>query len=358
MAEDLGERTEAPTGKRLADARQRGQIAKSADLSSAMLLLAVVVMLSALGAGLVEQGMAMVRNTLGGEMRTNDALDGAAGAARAIRELAFAVVRAAWPALVVCFVIAYVVHFTQVGWLLSSKALQPKFKQFDLVKGAGKLFSRRNLVKGVVNVLKLGLVGSVAVMFVRANMREVAALPMLDLPAAIPVVLGLLVDLALWCLLLLLILGVADYMYQRWQHTEDLKMTKQEVKEERKSMDGDPYMKRRQMEFGRDIISQQMRKSVPEADVVVTNPTHFAVALQYDHGKMNAPRVVAKGADFMAMQIRYIAAAHGVPIVERPPLARALYNKCEVGREVPVDLYEAVAEVLVYVYRLEGRIAS
>lgn len=351
MAEDLGEKTEQPTAKRLADARQKGQIAKSADLSSAMLLTSVLVMLVALGAGFLESAGTLMRRTLGGEML------GPAGPAQ-INELLLTLIRIAWPALAVAFLIAYVVHFVQVGWLLSAKPLQPKFKQFHIVKGLGKMVSRRNWVKGLINVGKLALVGGVAVLFVRANLHEIAALPVLHLTGAIAVFGGLMIELALWALLLLILLGVLDYLYQRWQHTEDHKMTKQEVKDERKNMDGDPAMKRRQLDFGRAILNQQMRKSVPSADVVVTNPTHFAVALKYEHGSWNAPRVVAKGADFMAMQIRYIAAANGVPIIERPPLARALYYQCEIGQEIPSDLYEAVAELLAYVYRLDGRVAS
>jgi flagellar biosynthetic protein FlhB len=358
MAEQLGEKTEAPTSKRLSDARQRGQIAKSTDLTSAMLLLAILIMLLAIGSAFIEQSAGLIRTVLGGELIVNDSAVGVPGGVDAIRQLLALVVRMAWPALAIAFVIAYIVHFVQVGWLLSAKPLEPKFKQFDIIKGIGKIFTKKNMVKGVVNVGKLGFVGSVGVLFVRANMREVASLPMLHITGGVAVMSRLILELALWCLLLLLILGVIDYMYQRWQHHEDLKMTKQEVKDERKNMDGDPYMKRRQLEFGRDILNQQIRKTVPEADVVVTNPTHYAVALKYEHGLMHAPRVVAKGADFMAMQIRYIAAANGVPIIERPPLARALYNKCEIGQEIPVDQYEAVAELLAYVYRLEGRMAS
>jgi len=151
---------------------------------------------------------------------------------------------------------------------------------------------------------------------------------------------------------------VVDLLYQRWQHTEDLKMTKQQVKDERRSSEGDPEVKSRRFQMAREIIRQRLGAAVPEADVVVTNPTHFAAALKYDSDEMAAPRLVAKGADHLAMQIRLIAVAHGVPIVERPPLARALYRNVEVGQEVPSDLYEAVAEVLAYVYRLEGRAAS
>lgn len=352
MAEDLGERTEQPTSKRLADAREKGQIAKSADLSSAFLLTSVLVMLVALGGGLLEKAASMLRRTLSAGI-----LEGSLGPAE-INALLLTVIRTVWPALAIAFLIAYVVHFVQVGWLLSAKPLQPKFKQFNVVKGLGKMVSRRNWVKGAINVGKLALVGGVVVLFIRANLGEIAAMPGLHVTAAVSVLGRLMLELALWALLLLILLGVADYLYQKWQHTEDHKMTKQEVKDERKNMDGDPLMKRRQLDFGRTILNQQMRKSVPGADVIVTNPTHFAVALKYEHGSWNAPRVVAKGADFMAMQIRYIGAAHGVPIVERPPLARALYYQCEVGQEIPSDLYEAVAELLAYVYRLDGRLAS
>lgn len=352
MAEELGEKTEQPTPKRLADARQKGQIAKSADLSSAFLLTSVLVMLVALGGGLLETSASMLRTTLGGAIldRSIDPAD--------INTLLLCVIRIMWPSLAVAFVIAYIVHFVQVGWLLSAKTLEPKFKQFHVVKGLGKMVSRRNWVKGVINVGKVSLVSAVVVLFIRANLVEIAALPLLHVTAAVSVLGRLMLELALWALLLLILLGVLDYLYQRWQHTEDHKMTKQEVKDERKNMDGDPAMKRRHLDFGRAILNQQMRKSVPSADVVVTNPTHFAVALKYEHGSWNAPRVVAKGADFMAMQIRYIAAANGVPIIERPPLARALYYQCEIGQEIPSDLYEAVAELLAYVYRLDGRVAS
>ncbi|MEC9374435.1 MAG: EscU/YscU/HrcU family type III secretion system export apparatus switch protein, partial [Planctomycetota bacterium] len=168
----------------------------------------------------------------------------------------------------------------------------------------------------------------------------------------------IMMDLIIWTLLALILIGVIDRAYQKWQHTKDLRMTKQEVKEERKSTEGDLAMKARRLRFGRELIRQQIAANVPKADVVVTNPTHFAVALKYDSDSMRAPRVIAKGADQLAIQIRLVAVRHSIPIVERPPLARALYHNVEVGREIPADLYEAVAELLAYVYRLEGRMAS
>jgi len=155
--------------------------------------------------------------------------------------------------------------------------------------------------------------------------------------------------------IVLLILAIVDYAWQRWKHERELKMTKQEVKDEMKRMDGDPQIKARRRDIARQMALQRARQDVPTADVVVTNPTHFAVALKYEEGTMHAPRVVAKGADYMAMRIREIAVAHGIPILERPPLARGLYKLVEVGQEIPEQFYAAVAEILAYVYELTGK---
>jgi len=164
----------------------------------------------------------------------------------------------------------------------------------------------------------------------------------------------MLLILALWLAVILLLIGIIDWLYQRWQHKEDLKMTKQQVKDERRSMEGDPQVKGRRLRMMRDILVQQIQANVPVADVVVTNPTHFAVALRYDTETMRAPRVVAKGGDYMAQRIRLVAASAGVPIIERPPLARGLYFGTEVGQEISPVYYEAVAEILAYVYRLDN----
>jgi flagellar biosynthetic protein FlhB len=161
-------------------------------------------------------------------------------------------------------------------------------------------------------------------------------------------------SLALKIAALLLVLAILDFAYQKWQHEQDLMMSKQEIKEEFKRMEGDPLVKQRRARVARQLAMQRMAYEVPKADVIVSNPTHFAVALKYD-GKMGAPKVIAKGADFMAMRIRQIAAANDIPIVERPPLARGLYRHVQVGQEIPSQYYTAVAEILAYVYRLSGR---
>ena len=183
-------------------------------------------------------------------------------------------------------------------------------------------------------------------------------MPLLSIINAVEIIADLMLIVALTVLAILILLAILDFLYQKWQTTQDLKMTKHEVKDERKSMEGNPEVRAKRMKMARQMAMQRLGRDVPDADVVVTNPTHVSVALKYDSEMMAAPRVVAKGADFVALRIRQIAATHGVPIVERPPLARALYARCEVGDEIPERDYEAVAEILAYVYRVSGEAVS
>lgn len=356
MPEDLGERTEAPSHRRLSEARERGQIARSHDLSASLTMLAAVVSLVYLGGRLI-RGMADVLRHELESGATNLHLDAAALPALANQTVVRGALMLA-PIVLAIALLAYIAHFLQVGWLATSKPLMPNLSRLNLLKGLAQLASKRNVVKSVVNVIKLIVVATVAISMVRADMGRLASLPLLSPTAGFLFTGQLVFKLAVWLLLAMLLIGGMDYLYQRWQQQEDLKMTKQEVKDERKSTEGDPDIKARRMRIARQIALQRLRSDVPKADVVVTNPTHFAVALKYDAKTMAAPRVVAKGADFLALQIRHIAVTHGVPILERPALARALYHGVDVGKEVPQAQYEAVAEALAYVYRLEGRMAS
>jgi len=187
---------------------------------------------------------------------------------------------------------------------------------------------------------------------------RIIVMPYLALKPCVIGVGSLLFDLALRLLAVLLLLGVIDFAYQRWKHSKDMRMSKQEVKDEMKQTEGDPEVKRRRMRMQQQIAMQRISASVPKADVIVTNPEHISIAIKYDADRMHAPMVVAKGADFLAMRIRQVALQHGIPIVERKPLARALYREVAVGQEVPPDFYTAVAEVLAYVYRLSGKMAG
>lgn len=356
MPEDMGERTEAPSHRRLSEARERGQIARSHDLSASLTMLAAAVSLVYLGGRLI-RGMADVLRHELETGATNLHLDAAALPALANQTVVRGALMLA-PIVLAIALLAYVAHFLQVGWLVTSKPLMPNLSRLNLLKGLAQIASKRNVVKSVVNIIKLIVVATVAISMVRADMGRLAMLPLLSPTAGFLFTGQLVFKLAVWLLLAMLLIGGMDYLYQRWQQHEDLKMTKQEVKDERKSTEGDPDIKARRMRIARQIALQRLRSDVPKADVVVTNPTHFAVALKYDAKTMAAPKVVAKGADFLALQIRHIAVTHGVPILERPALARALYHGVDVGKEVPQAQYEAVAEALAYVYRLEGRMAS
>lgn len=353
MAEDMGDKTEEPTARRLSDAREKGQIARSIDLSGAVDMIGAAVVIY-LFATTLRTGLAEVMAQLlagGGPVDVLDQ-DGA------VHLFLWAIVKAAisaWPIAAIMFAIILVAQLQQTGFMITTKPLEPDLSKLNIFTGFGKIFNKKGLVKTLVSTVKLTIITTVVVIFVIKHMREIACLPALSLHAAIGVMFALVVKIMTWVLGIMLAIGAADYLYQRFDFVKGLKMTKTEVKDERKMSEGDLEMKAKRMSMGREMITQRLKGAVPTADVIVTNPTHYAVALKYDTSKGAAPLVIAKGADYVALRIREIAGASGVPIVEKPTLARALYNTVPVGREVPTQYYEAVAEILAYVYRINGR---
>lgn len=368
MAEDMGERSEQPTGKRLSDARGNGQVPKSPLLSAAIDLIGAVIIIAVFGGWFVRSLSELMRQGLDGRASMSatapqTGLGGPAGlnwdsTEPLLLESARHAMFIAVPVLLLMFVVAFLAQFLQVGWLFTLKPLQPKLSRLNPVSGVKRLFSKRTLVKTLVNLLKLAAMVFIAHTVVRINEPAIVSMPMLDPGPAMVLAGRIMLEMCLWMLAFMLVLALIDYTYQRWQHKQDLRMTKQEVKDEFRSMEGDPQIKGRRLRMARQIAMQRMQAAVPQADVVVTNPTHFAVALKYDGDKMGAPVVVAKGADLLAMRIRQIATMHGVPIVEKPPLARALYHEAPVGRQISPEFYQAVAEVLAYVYRLSQKKAG
>jgi len=350
MAEDLGERTEQPTSRRRGEARSRGQIAKSADLVAVIELGCASIMLLILTPWMFGRLLALTRALL-----DPAAVGSAAVPAEAVPALIWGLWKAlelGAPAALLMFAFAILAHGLQTGWLFTLKPLQPKFGKLNPINGFGKVFGKRNAVKTLVSAVKLAVVAGVAILVLRTRIPELVGVAALPLLGALWVIVDVLKSLLVWVLSIMLVIALADYLYQRWQHTKDLKMTKQEVEDERRSMEGDTSLKAKRFRMAREMISQRMRATVPTADVIVTNPTHYAVALKYDDSNMKAPRVVAKGADYAALRIRAIAREHGVPIVEKPPLARGLYRSTPVGKEIAPQFYQAVAEVLAYVYRV------
>jgi flagellar biosynthetic protein FlhB len=348
MAEDMGDKTELPTERKREDARNEGRVARSTELTAAVDLIGAFLLIMMLGGTLAAGGSVILRDVLG-------SLDagGESNLADLCRRTALAGARVVGPLLLLICAVAVVANVAQVGFLLTTKPLEPKLDRMNPVSGLKRIFSMRSLAKAGVNILKAIAIGAVAWFQLRGAGAQLTALPLFTAAGAWAEIFRLAAILAIWLLVIMLLIGMIDYTYQRWQHTRDLRMTKHEVKDERRSMEGDPQLKGRRLRMAREIAMQRINGAVPKADVIITNPTHFSIAIRYEEGTMRAPRVVAKGVDELAMRIRHVARTHRVPIVERPPLARAIYRSVPVGHEIRPEFYEAVAEVLAYVYRLE-----
>ena len=350
MATYADDKTESPTPRRRMEARSKGQIAKSHDLTSAVLLLAAFGGLYFFGPPLCQMLTAMIVAALSGD--TPDSLS-------ALRLLASAMGlqlgRHLLPLLGGLFLVALVVLFAQVGWLFTWQPLMPSLNKVNPLTGITRLFSARSVMMAVINLVRLLFVGGVAYLTLSGSAAAVLSATSLGFQDIIVLSATLTFELGMKLAAALLILALVDYLWQRNRHERDLRMTKEEVKDELRSMEGDPHIKRRRRQLQLQLALQRLRKDVPTADVIVTNPTHYAVAIKYDSDSMEAPRVVAKGADYVALRIRQLASELGIPTVERKPLAKALYETVEVGQYIPEKFYRAVAEILAYIYELTGR---
>lgn len=355
MADEMGERTEDPTPRRLSEAREKGQIAKSQDLSGAIDLIGATLLIVVFGGVLLKSLAVAMRRIF--EDPSGPAVTSVDLTLETLKlSMAQTLVTLA-PFLAGLVLIGFGSQFLQVGILFTTKPLEPNFDKLNPIAGFAKLFSPRNAVKTGMNTIKMAVAMGIGGLVIARDLPMIIALPQLSMLQALSMAGMLAVELTAWLLAVLLVVGVADWLYQRFQQHRDLRMTKQQVKEERRDMDGDPMIKARRFKVMREILAQRTRQAVPTADVIVTNPTHFSVAIKYDQESMRAPKVVAKGVDHLAMQIRQIAMTNQIPIVERPPLARALYYGIEIGQEIPEEHYQAVAEILAYVYKLEKQAA-
>jgi flagellar biosynthesis protein FlhB len=342
-----GEKTEDPTPKRLADARDEGQVAFSVELNTAILMVLGFVMLMITGGRFCDAASDTIRFAL------TDALTWELSREGALRSLIIHhLPLALWmlPVAGVLLLAGVLVSVGQVGLHLTPKPLMPKLNKISPLTGFGRLFGMRGLMRFVTNVLKLTLLVVIAWMTIREDLYQIALLTP-ELNHRLGHEGHLLAMLGIKLALVLLLIAAVDYLYQRWQHYEEMKMTKQEVKEEMKQSDGDPLVKGKIRQIQRQMAQKRMMAEVPKADVVITNPTHVAVALRYDREKMAAPEVVAKGYDEVAQRIKAIAAEHGIPMVENVPLARALAKEVALGKAVPPKWFQQVAQVLSWVYK-------
>lgn len=351
MAEnqDGQEKSEQPTEKKLREAREKGQVPRSKELATVLMMLAAGLYFYVLGPRAMTQFEILLRQGLLFDRQVATDMGKAFDHIMAIFVLAWQI---SWPFMLIMVVIAIVSPIFVGGWNFAPKAMAPNFKKLNPITGIAKIFSLRNLLELVKAVLKVLLVGLVAVIVIEQMLDQLLQLTKLNVFAALANA-GELVVLAFIIISLsLIVVALIDVPYQLWQHTQEMMMTRQEVKEEHKQQEGDPQVKGRIRQLQREMAQRRMMQKVPEADVVITNPTHFAVALQYDPQTMREPIVLAMGADLMALQIRTLAKKHEVPIVEAPALARALYYNAQEGAPIPWQLYRAVAAILAYVYQL------
>jgi flagellar biosynthetic protein FlhB len=351
VAEDSDqEKTEQPTPKRLQDARDKGQIARSRELGTAAVMVAGSAVLL-LGGGPLAAGMG--RLLQGGLTLSRSELTNPAAMAPALGHAVVQSLLIAAPVLLAVLAASIVAPLALGGWIFSAQALAPKFDRLNPVTGLGRIFGMQGLSELVKALLKLVVVGAIAAAAGWWLMQDMLALGSMAPAAGIARAAYL---LALALLLMsagLIVVAAVDAPFQWWQHHRQLKMTREEIRQEFKESDGSPEVKSKVRELQRKYSKRRMMQDVPRADVVVTNPTHYAVALKYDARRMRAPRVLAKGRDLVALEIRRLAEASRVPVFEAPPLARVLHGSTEIGREIPAGLYLAVAQVLSYVYQVQ-----
>lgn len=353
MAEEsFQEKTEDATPRRREQSRKKGQVPRSQELNSAVVLLSALLGLYGLGGMLFQNLAGFTINTL----EHSYAFDVTASSLRIyMLDWARAFFSTVGPILIVVGVAALAVSLGQVGFMVNEEAMKFKLERLDPLKGAKRILSKRSLVELVKGLLKVGIVGYISYLVIAPELSRIALLSTVGVGDTFRFIGFMVFKVGMCTTLALLVMAIFDYVYQRWEHNQSIRMTKQEVKEETKQTEGDPQIRMRIRSLQRETARRRMMDAVPEADVVITNPTHYAIAIKYDMDEMNAPRVVAKGKNLIAQKIKEIAKNAGIPLVENKPLAQTLFRAVEVGQDIPEDLYRAVAEVLAYVFRLRGR---
>jgi flagellar biosynthesis protein FlhB len=349
--DDNDQRTESPSPKRLEEARERGQIPRSRELSTAAVMLIAGVGLTMGGRRMGSQMSAILRDGL--TLTREEAMD-AGRLLPALGHAAGEMLAASWPVLGLTLLAALAAPLMLGGWAFSTQALAPQFGRLNPVTGIGRMFAMRAWVELVKALAKFAVVGVAGAIVLWMNFDELLQLSRESTGAAIGHAISMSGQALIALTGALVFIAAIDVPFQLWQYHKDLRMTKEEVKQEMKEAEGNPEVKGRIRSMQREWAQRRMMLDVPKADVIVVNPTHYAVALRYDDGKMRAPVVVAKGLDLVALRIRELGNEHGVPIFEAPPLARALHRSVDIGDEIPAGFYVAVAQVLTYIFQLRS----
>ncbi len=352
-----GEKTEPATAKKLREAREDGKVAKSKELTAAFDLIVLFLVLKIFVSYLAENFINMfsyiykkipdiVADNIGGMT--------AQSASGLMSTVLLRIIMMCLPFFLFGMVITFVISIIQVGWKVTTKPLKPKADRFNPINGFKRIFSKDSVFELVKSILKIFLIIYVAYTSIKGEADNIFILYEIPLVQAVILCGTIIINAGLKISLVYLVIGLADFVYNKWKFNEDMKMTKQEVKEEYKNTEGNPEIKGKQRQRMRDASRRRMMQDVPKADVVITNPTHLAVAIKYDAETARAPIVLAKGEDFLAQKIKEAAKEHHVEIVENKPLARMLYANVDIGQEIPPELYQAVAEVLAMVYNMKN----
>jgi len=345
---DGGEKTEQATPRRREDARKKGQVFKSADLNSAIILITGSVLLYLTMNSMIDTlksftSLYILDRTLQ-DFSVQYASD-------LLLEVIYLIAKILCPMFVGTFIAAFAISYLQVGAVFSSEALTPKLDRLNPLEGFKRIFSRRSVMELFKSLFKVGITGYIVYSVIKKYYYLFPRFVDMELAATCQALGTVVFEMAIKVGVCFVILGIIDYIYQWYEYEKSLKMSKHEVKQEYKQAEGDPLIKSRQKQIQREFAMKRMMAAVPQADVVITNPTHFAVALKYEFEVMDAPVVVAKGQDFVALRIKEIARQNGVTIVEDPPLARTLYYSIDLGDTIPEDLYQSIAEILAFIYK-------
>lgn len=347
------EKTEKATPKKRRDTRNKGQVAKSMEVPSALILLSVFLSFLFLGPYMLQKIIGIYRHVLSEYLIwqvTPNNLEVIFG------QLVWQGVQVVAPVMFIALAAGVFANYIQIGFLFTTEPLKMKLNRLDPIQGAKKIFSWRALAEFLKSILKLTFTSAVVAIILWNSWQDLVSISGTNPGSVLSFIGGLTGKLGIFIALLLIIIAVADYVYQRYEHEKSIRMSKQDIKDEYKKTEGDPLIKGKIKERQREMAMRRMMQEIPKADVVITNPTHYAVALKYDADTMESPKVIAKGKDHLALRIKEVAKEHNVITMENKPLARALYAQVEIGEEIPEDLFKAVAEVLAYVYKLKGKV--
>ncbi|HBA04521.1 MAG TPA: flagellar biosynthesis protein FlhB, partial [Clostridium sp.] len=347
---DSGDKTEKPTPKKLQDAKKKGQVAKSKELSSALTLLAATLVIAILSSFVLKVLSSSMTKYLGSYLNFQLSQESLVGL---LIKIFIDIFKIFIPVAVPIMVIGVIGSIIQTGFIYTGDPLKPKFSKLNPISGFKRMFSIRSLVDLVKNLGIVSIVGYIGYKFVIDNYYSLLNFGNLKTGTILTELASLIINVFVKVGIALLIIGCIDFLYQKFQHNKDLKMTKQEIKEEYKQQEGDPIVKGKRKQKQREMAMRRMMQSVPDATVVITNPTHIAVALKYEENSGKAPIVVAKGSEYVALKIKEKAIENNVPIIENKPLARLMFKEVDLDKEIPFDMYKAVAEILVLVYKMK-----